>query len=199
MKLPQFLAALGVDGLEPPIHGPVKDDVAGGGERSAPNRKTLLDRPHLGALDRVPRHEFAAIPAGAGIHVERSRRHRACRRCSPPRWSENSCTNVGAARRATACAATTRLAANPLRPACRTDVLDSLMDAGRECLVEDRRPLCRSINSMVLTVSYVSAEITSPVARSITYMKPLRPGWTMTFRVWLSIFRSRTMFSLISS
>ena len=35
----------GVDRLEPALHRSVEDDVAGGGERAAPDREVLLDRP----------------------------------------------------------------------------------------------------------------------------------------------------------
>ena len=71
VELPQLLAGLGVDRLEPAIHRSVEGDVAGGHQRAAPDREFLCDRPHLGALDRVPGHELAAIPAGSGIHVDR--------------------------------------------------------------------------------------------------------------------------------
>jgi hypothetical protein len=57
------VAGLRVDGLEAAVHRAVEDDVAGGRERAAPDRKRLLDAQRL-ARDRVPRGELAALAAG---------------------------------------------------------------------------------------------------------------------------------------
>src|SRR5579863_2494163 len=67
LEPPFELACLGVDGFEPAIHGPVKDESARGGHRAAPQRQVLLDGPDRLALDGIPSGEFAAIAAGAGL------------------------------------------------------------------------------------------------------------------------------------
>src|SRR6185503_7705803 len=62
-RLPELLARLRVDCLEPAVHRAVERDVAGGDRDSTPDRKALLDRPYLFAADRVPRDELAAVAA----------------------------------------------------------------------------------------------------------------------------------------
>src|SRR5688500_9997408 len=47
LELPERRAGARVHRLEPVVHRAVEDDVAGGGERTAPHRKLLLDAPHL--------------------------------------------------------------------------------------------------------------------------------------------------------
>ena len=70
MELPQQLAGLGVHRLEPAVQRPVEGDVAGRHQRAAPHRHVLVDGPDLGPLHGIPGHEFAAIAAGPGIHVD---------------------------------------------------------------------------------------------------------------------------------
>src|ERR1700733_7866184 len=67
LELPFELACLGVDGFEPAIHCPLKDESARGGHRAAPQRQVLLDGPDRLALYRIPCSELAAIAAGAWL------------------------------------------------------------------------------------------------------------------------------------
>src|SRR6187549_100349 len=64
LELPELLARLRVHGLQPAFHRPVEDDVAAGGQCSAPVRQTFLDAPDLLAGRRIPGDELAAIPSG---------------------------------------------------------------------------------------------------------------------------------------
>src|SRR4051812_25027404 len=69
-ELPQELAVTRVDGLEPPFHRPVEDDVAGRGQSAGPDREALVDRPDLLALHGVPGVELAAVAvAGRRVHL----------------------------------------------------------------------------------------------------------------------------------
>src|SRR5277367_276883 len=67
LELPFELACLGVDGFEPAIHRPVKDESARGGHSAAPQRQVLLDGPDRLALYRIPCSELAAVAAGAWL------------------------------------------------------------------------------------------------------------------------------------
>src|SRR5204862_1740960 len=67
LELPQRVAALRVDRLEPAVHRAVEDDVSGRGERSAVDREALLHRPYFSALAHVPRDELSAMSARAGV------------------------------------------------------------------------------------------------------------------------------------
>src|SRR3984957_9242831 len=67
LELPFEFARLGVDGFEPAIHGPVKDESARGGHRAAPQRQVLLDGPDRLPLHWVPCCEFATIAARAWL------------------------------------------------------------------------------------------------------------------------------------
>src|SRR5215204_4983739 len=69
LELPQRLAGAGVDRLEPALHGSVEDDVAGGGERAAPDREVLGQRPRRLRLPHVPGLEYAAMAAGPGLEA----------------------------------------------------------------------------------------------------------------------------------
>src|SRR5271154_6612151 len=66
-ELPFELACLGVDGLEPAIHGSVENEPARGGHRAAPQRQVLLDGPDRLALHGIPCGELAAIAARAWL------------------------------------------------------------------------------------------------------------------------------------
>src|SRR5580700_10824649 len=67
LELPFELACLGVDGFEPAIHCPVKDESARGGHRATPQRQVLLDGPDRLALHWIPCCEFAAITTGTWL------------------------------------------------------------------------------------------------------------------------------------
>src|SRR5215207_40391 len=68
LELPEDLAALRVNGLQPAFHGAVEDEAAGRGERAAVGRQVLLDLPHDLALHRIPGDEPATVAAGAREH-----------------------------------------------------------------------------------------------------------------------------------
>src|SRR6478735_3427849 len=65
LVLPQQLAGLRVDRLEPPFAIAVEDEAVSRCRGTAPHRPALLDRPHLAPVDRVPGHELPGIAAGA--------------------------------------------------------------------------------------------------------------------------------------
>src|SRR5438105_9117561 len=79
LVLPELAPVLRVDRLEPAVHRSVEHEVAAGGERAAPHREGLRDRPHLLARDRIPRHEATArlvevlVHLGFGAEVGRAR------------------------------------------------------------------------------------------------------------------------------
>src|SRR5213078_419512 len=70
LELPQKLAGLRVDRLEPAVHRSVKHDVARGRKRARPDRELLFQAPDLRAANRIPRVELAAMAAGARVHLD---------------------------------------------------------------------------------------------------------------------------------
>src|SRR5207302_2855383 len=68
LELPQQLAGARVHGLEPAVHGAVEDDVAGGGQRAAPDGEALAQRPRRALGHRIPRRKGATLAPGAGVH-----------------------------------------------------------------------------------------------------------------------------------
>src|SRR5215210_9597122 len=68
LELPEDLAALRVNALQPAFHGAVEDQAAGRGERAAVSRQVLLDLPRHFALHRIPGDEPATMAAGAREH-----------------------------------------------------------------------------------------------------------------------------------
>src|SRR5882724_7395239 len=68
LELPEFLAGLGVNRLEPAFHRAVEDQAAGGRHCAAVSREVLLDLPFHGAGHGIPGDETATIAARAREH-----------------------------------------------------------------------------------------------------------------------------------
>src|SRR5205085_10064144 len=85
LELPEQLARAGVRRLEPTVERAVEDDIAGGDEGAAPDRKGLPNSPHFPAIGRVPGDELAPVVTrtsglgrvGADVRRARDVAHRA--------------------------------------------------------------------------------------------------------------------------
>src|ERR1043166_1345283 len=63
LELPQQITGLRIHRLQPSLHRPVEDDVAGGGERAGPVRQLFLHAPDFLVRGRIPGDELATIAA----------------------------------------------------------------------------------------------------------------------------------------
>src|SRR5688500_147417 len=70
LVLPEQLAGSRVHRLEPPFHRSLEDDIAGGGERSAPHWKTLGELPGGTLADRIPGGEFPPMSSRTSVVLD---------------------------------------------------------------------------------------------------------------------------------
>ncbi|MEJ0047874.1 MAG: hypothetical protein WDN04_18445 [Rhodospirillales bacterium] len=68
VKLPFQGAGRSIHGLEPAIHGAVKNQIPGGHQGALQSGRSSLIFQAAVLPDRIPRREFAAIPAGPWFH-----------------------------------------------------------------------------------------------------------------------------------